>query len=126
MTQIKVNIILRNGGNVLVLKRSKKDGGFWQTITGTIEKDENLLDAARREIKEETSIKDIKSEFGPIHYFTWKKGKDDVIEVVFLFYTDKRKVILSEEHTKYKWLSASEAVEIVKTENNKLSILKAF
>lgn len=43
----------------LVLKRNTMQGGFWQPVTGGVEDNETLEEALRREIKEETGIKDI-------------------------------------------------------------------
>ena len=38
----------------LVLKRTKKRGGFWQPVTGRVEPGETPAEAARREFREET------------------------------------------------------------------------
>lgn len=44
---------------VLLIKRIEQDGGFWQTVTGGLDDGEKLDDAVRREVSEETGIKDI-------------------------------------------------------------------
>jgi lipoyl(octanoyl) transferase len=41
-------------GRVLMLQRSPERGGFWQPVTGRIEPGEAALEAARRELREET------------------------------------------------------------------------
>ena len=41
-------------GRVLLLRRTSARGGFWQPVTGRIEPGENPLDAAARELREET------------------------------------------------------------------------
>ncbi len=41
-------------GRVLLLKRSPARGGFWQPVTGRIEPGEAPIEAARRELREET------------------------------------------------------------------------
>ena len=47
-------VILREDGKVLVMRRTMPRGGFWQTVTGRIERGEKTDDAARRELWEET------------------------------------------------------------------------
>lgn len=41
--------------NILLLERAAHPG-FWQSVTGSLENDETLRDAARREVAEETGI----------------------------------------------------------------------
>ena len=41
-------------GRVLLLRRSAERGGFWQPVTGRIERGESPAEAARRELAEET------------------------------------------------------------------------
>jgi lipoyl(octanoyl) transferase len=41
-------------GRVLLLRRAPERGGFWQPVTGRIEPGESPLEAARRELREET------------------------------------------------------------------------
>ena len=51
-----VGIVLLNGENkVFVAKRIDNPKNFWQMPQGGIDKDESFLDAAKRELKEETS-----------------------------------------------------------------------
>jgi len=126
MTQIKVNAVIRNGDKILVVKRNKEDGGFWQTITGTVADGENLLDTVKREVIEETGLELAEIKEKPVYYFTWEKGNDDVVEVVYSCKAEKNNVILSPEHTEYKWVSFEESLNIVGKENNKQAILNAF
>jgi lipoyl(octanoyl) transferase len=41
-------------GRVLLLRRAPERGGFWQPVTGRIDPGESPLEAARRELREET------------------------------------------------------------------------
>lgn len=50
-------VVVREDGRVLILRRTMARGGFWQTVTGRIEKGEAPLDAARRELFEETGAR---------------------------------------------------------------------
>ena len=49
-----IKVMIHNGDRVLLLHRRPERGNFWQPITGTIESGESPIDAARREIVEET------------------------------------------------------------------------
>ena len=59
--RIGVGIILLNKKNkVFVGKRIDNPKNFWQMPQGGIDKNENLYEAAKRELEEETSIKSVK------------------------------------------------------------------
>ncbi len=49
-----VKVVISDGSHVLLLHRKPERGNFWQPVTGTIEAGESALDAARRELREET------------------------------------------------------------------------
>ena len=53
-------VLLNNNNKVFVGKRIDNPNDFWQMPQGGIDKGENPLDAAFRELKEETSIKSVK------------------------------------------------------------------
>ena len=56
-----VGIVLINKDNkVFVAKRIDNPKNFWQMPQGGVDKNENLLNAAYRELKEETSIENVK------------------------------------------------------------------
>ncbi len=52
-------ILLNQKNNIFVGKRIDNPKKYWQMPQGGVEKNENLVQAARRELKEETSIKSI-------------------------------------------------------------------
>ena len=59
--RIGVGIILLNQENkVLVGKRIDNPKNFWQMPQGGVDQDENFLQAAKRELEEETGVKSVK------------------------------------------------------------------
>ena len=60
--RIGVGIILLNDENkVFVGKRiDNQEGNYWQMPQGGIDKNEDLLQAAKRELEEETGVKTVK------------------------------------------------------------------
>ncbi len=53
-------IVLNNKNKVFVARRIDNPKNFWQMPQGGVDKGEDFLTAAYRELKEETSIKDVK------------------------------------------------------------------
>ena len=52
-------VILNKENKIFVAKRIDNPKNFWQMPQGGIDKNENSLDAAKRELKEETGVKSI-------------------------------------------------------------------
>ena len=52
-------ILLNNKNNIFVGKRIDNPKDFWQMPQGGVDNNENLFEAAKRELEEETSIKSI-------------------------------------------------------------------
>ena len=98
----------------LILKRAKTKiyEHLWQGVAGKIEKDETAWQAAIRELKEETSLKPFRM-FAVDHISTFYESHHDRVNLVPVFGIEvkDRKVILSEEHIDYEWLSFKDAYE---------------
>ncbi len=122
---IKIQSIVYHKGldglKVLLLKRSPEDGGFWQTVTGTLEINESILESRKRELKEEAGIE--KANFSDeIYRFSWTKKDYTVVELVYTAEVFSMNVILSPEHTEYMWLPIKEAIDKVEKQNTKDSL----
>ena len=52
-------VVLNSKNKVFVAKRIDNPKNFWQMPQGGVDKDEDFLSAAYRELEEETSIKDV-------------------------------------------------------------------
>lgn len=108
-----VTSFLFKDGKVLLLKRSNKVGSFrgkWAGISGYIE-NENSLDAALREIKEETGVQSNQLKLlkkgtpfdinDPINGCIWSINS-------FLFLFDGSEIQIDWEHDEYEWINPYE------------------
>lgn len=100
-------------------------GGHWDFPKGHVEKDETDLQAAQREIMEETGIApsklSIREGFLEENKYSFRRGRQVVTKTVKFFLAESATgdVRLSDEHTGYAWLPYREAREQITYENAK-------
>ncbi|MCK4474003.1 NUDIX domain-containing protein [Candidatus Parcubacteria bacterium] len=102
---------------------------YWGFCKGHIEKEEQELKTAKREIQEETGIKSMKFIKGfkeQMKYF-FKFEKKSIFKIVsfYLVETKTKEISISFEHIGYKWLSYKEALKQLTFENAKQLLKKA-
>lgn len=101
----------------------------WDLPKGHIEKGEKPEEAAKREVEEETGIKDIEFTSGfkeTIKYFYKRDGRNFFkIVVFFLAETKVKKIKISYEHSGFKWLPYEEAIKQLTFKNAKEILRKA-
>ena len=108
---------------------TKKAKDYWDFPKGHIEKGESEIETVKREVYEETGLKDI--EILPnfktsIKYFFQKEGKKIFKIVVFyLARANTKEVKISFEHIGFVWLPFEKAVEKVTYKNAKEVLKKA-
>ncbi len=120
---------------VLLLERAQHPG-FWQSVTGSQENDEPLLETARREVREETGIAAPATRFVdwnltnrfeifPEWQYRYGPGVTQNTEHVFsLRLARKRAVrITPDEHVAYRWLPWQEAAAACFSWSNRDAIL---
>ncbi len=106
----------------LLLKRTPERGGFWQPVTGGIQEGEGFLEAAKRELLEETGIDEVKKWFEDVHSFEFEfnGGHGWTKEHVFAAQVSpEAEAVMSDEHSQMKWCGLEEALELLKYESNK-------
>ncbi len=120
-----------DGFEYALLKRS--DQGFWQAIAGGGEGSETPLETARRETYEETGIPP-DSPFleldtvEPIPVTAFKEsylwGEDVYVVPQYCFgvLVEDDRLLLSREHTAYRWLEYEEAHRLLKYAGDKTAL----
>ena len=103
------------------------ESDYWDFPKGHIEKGENELTALKREVEEETGLKDLEIVDGFkewIKYFFKHQGKN-VFKIVtfYLAETKTEEIKISPEHIGYQWLAFQQALNQLKFDNAK-NVLK--
>ncbi len=103
----------------LLLHRSaKKDygAGIWECLTGRVDQGEGFEDALHREIREELGIS-VQAEYilGTTHFYRGTPTpENELVGVVFLCsLADPASIRLSPEHSEFRWLSPSQAIDLL-------------
>jgi dATP pyrophosphohydrolase len=128
-------IIYTVGLDVLLLERARHPG-FWQSVTGSQEDDESLLETARREVREETGIDALpdqlvdwqltnRYEIFAEWKFRYAPGITHNTEHVYSICLPERSAvtIAPEEHLGHRWLPWQEAAQACFSWSNRDAIL---
>src|SRR6476660_9051826 len=54
--EVAIFVTRRSGSEVLILHRSPRQGGYWHVVAGGVEAGETAIEAADRELREETGL----------------------------------------------------------------------
>ena len=125
-------IVYTKNKDILLLNKKGKDN-MWQSITGSLQINEKPLDAAKRELFEETGIVsnniiDCKKEYIFEIYEMWRHKYEDGIthntEHVFKLELDDIVDIKldSDEHDSFEWATRVKAAEKVFSHTNRQAI----
>ena len=125
----KILAFVCNGERFLLLRNNSKDpahgGDYWFTVTGSVESNESIEDAVKREVKEETNL-DVSEIFDLKWGSIYSWGGKDHSENNFLAFVKKGKVILNEKHSKYEWLDIDKFIEKINWDLNKEELKKVL
>jgi dATP pyrophosphohydrolase len=117
---------IENKIEFLLLKRSDKEiyPGLWQMVSGKIKKGEKAFQTALREIQEETHLKPKKFWVVPNINSFYLPEKDSITFLpVFLVQVDNHsEVMLSDEHSTYRWVTAREAKKLLAWSGQRKSV----
>jgi dATP pyrophosphohydrolase len=111
----------------------RADEGWWQGVTGGGEDNESFLEAARRETFEETGIPadaaflrlDTIIYVRVTHFgasYLWGDDLYVIPQYCFGVRAPDRRLVLSHEHTAYRWLSYDVAYDLARWDGNKTAL----
>ncbi|KKT41697.1 MAG: NUDIX hydrolase [Candidatus Giovannonibacteria bacterium GW2011_GWA2_44_13b] len=106
-------------------------GSYWNFPKGKLEQSERGMDAAFREVKEETGLGKndliLKDQFRVTDKFFFFREKKRIFKIVIFYLAQSRTrdVTVSMEHNGYGWFTYKEAIKIVKFQNLRNIIKKA-
>lgn len=108
-------------GEILCLRRDRANfqKGEWELMYGRIDQHEELLEALRREVEEETGLVgfEIKKLLRIWHFYRGEKTADaEIYGFTFHCVSKTKEVKLSTEHSEYAWVKPVEALELIKIE----------
>lgn len=118
MVAVGAIILDSTTGKILLLKRNDQfHFGEWEVPYGRLTQHEEILTGLAREIQEETGITQFQ-----VHrvlrlwhvYRGEKTAEKEIFGTTFLISVDHPTVSLSDEHTEYRWVEPTEALDLIK------------
>lgn len=104
-------------------------GDYWNFPKGKLEGAERSWQAAFREVREETGLKQselkLVGDFKATEKFFLKRGNAKILKVVILYLaeTTQRTITVSDEHEGYGWFTFAQAKKILSRHKDNLRIL---
>jgi 8-oxo-dGTP pyrophosphatase MutT (NUDIX family) len=115
-------VFRRSESQVFYLLLGFRRRNIWCLPKGLIELGETEIEAATREVREETGVSSLKliEKIGTIRYqFGYKDKRFDKTVHFFLFETDQVETTVGTEHDMYTWLPFEKAIQVMSYPNER-------
>ena len=109
-------------GEVLIGKKEESDhpiSGEWHLLGGRLEHGEQVEQAVKREIKEETGLEVDVHQTVDVMTFSWDVDEKDSLQIVFHCEAENKDAEALDDLTEVKWVDPSELTEHVHSEEAK-------
>jgi 8-oxo-dGTP pyrophosphatase MutT (NUDIX family) len=104
----------------LLLKRLPERNGFWQPVTGGVEEGETREEALRREVAEETGVRNMVAVIEGLYYFEFSDPNLNQEYVYGVEVSPSEEISVDQrEHSEYRWCSFQEALQLLHWKENK-------
>ncbi|MBI4159200.1 NUDIX hydrolase [Candidatus Woesearchaeota archaeon] len=130
MIKVVTALILNPENNkFLIVKRKHSESihsSLWAFPGGRVEKDEDIIEALKREVKEETNL-DVKNDFKQLSGFEYvRPDKEITVGFCFSCTSLNRDVIISDELDDFKWIKPGEFLNYKHIPGLEKEVKKAF
>lgn len=130
MVAVGAVVEYKNTDNILLIKRSSDQDwqpNEWEIVYGRVAQFETPQDGLSRELQEETGLTVKVKDFLTLWHIYRENMEDaehELIGITFHCQSDTQKVILSHEHSDYKWVTPEKALKLVHVEGIRKDIIK--
>ena len=114
VTHFATGIAVFQDGRLLVVRRVAHDdflAGEWELPGGGVDAGETIEQGAARELKEETNL-DVEKIIGTFEGFDYSTPKKPKVRQVNFKVSVKPSDIILTEHDMFRWITASEVIEL--------------
>lgn len=118
-----VKALITDRGEILIGKKGEEEGhpisGEWHILGGHLEHGEEVEEAVKREVKEETGLEVEVHQTVDIMSFTWDSGEKDSLQIVLHCVADSHDAEPKDDLEEVKWVKPDELAEQVHSEEAK-------
>ena len=111
---VAVTVLVFRDGRMLSMRRAATEEagpGLWEGVSGRVRAGEDPIDAARREVIEETQLR-VQVQSRPVTAYAALRAGVPMTVIVFAAEHEAGEVVLSDEHDAHRWCDASELSEL--------------